>query len=407
MGISKNFTPGRIAGWMMLSFVMAVGAHSMLPYQHMGDVILAAVFLGSTLPLVFVRSRLVVATLLIIASLTFGWWRFERAPVPKLRRIGSHQLIAKETNEHSVFAKVRTAFSERIQSVLPSEDANLVSGILYGDQDLTALQKKRFRSAGLMHIVAVSGSNVTVVVQFVVLIAMGLKFRRRSTFWLTSVLLILFVGFVGVAASVVRAAFMGWLVLVAREVGRPVTSSRLLLVAATVLLIVHPWQLLFDAGFALSFLAMWGIITWVPIIERWLKWVPNRFEMRTTLSMTLAATLTTAPYQAWSFGQLTFAGLVTNVLALPLVPFVMGWGMATAIWGNMVGHELVSVPTQGLVAVINFIASLADHMPWAQLEFKNSSLPIVATIYLLLVYFAGKLSRKNELSTRKMRENGN
>jgi competence protein ComEC len=152
---------------------------------------------------------------------------------------------------------------------------------------------------------------------------------------------------------------------------------------------------------------MWGIITWVPIIERWLKWVPNRFEMRTTLSMTLAATFTTAPYQAWSFGQLTFAGLVTNVLALPLVPFVMGWGMATAIWGNMVGHELVSVPTQGLVAAINFIASLADRMPWAQFEFKNSSLPIVATIYLLLVYFAGKLSRKNELSTRKMRENGN
>jgi hypothetical protein len=149
MGISKNFTPGRIAGWMMLSFVMAVGAHSMLPYRHTGDVILAAVFLGSTLPLVFVRSRLVVAALLIIASLTFGWWRFERASVPKLRRIGSHQLIAKETDEHSVFAKVRTAFSERIQSVLPSEDANLVSGILYGDQDLTALQKKRFRSAGL------------------------------------------------------------------------------------------------------------------------------------------------------------------------------------------------------------------------------------------------------------------
>ncbi|MEO5927771.1 MAG: ComEC/Rec2 family competence protein [Patescibacteria group bacterium] len=405
MGFFSNLTPGRIAGWMMLSFVAAIGVHSLLPFWKTSDVLLAVLLVGSVLGSVVIRHRFAIPILLIVASVTFGWWRFERAPTPKLRRIGSHQLIIRTLDENSVFAKLRQRFTARIQSVLPSEDANLVSGMLYGDQDLTTLQKQRFRSAGLMHLVAVSGSNVTVVVQFIVLLALGMKFHRRKTFWITSLALVLFVCFVGFSASVARAALMGWLFLIAREVGRPASSSRLLLVAATILLLFNPWQLFFDAGFALSFLAMWGLLVWAPIIESHLAFLPKKFEIRTTLSMTLAATLATAPYQAWAFGNLSLAGLFTNVLALPLVPFVMGWGMMTAVWGELPGHFVVSTPTLGLVRVIDVIASLADKTPWLQFELKDVSLASIAAIYLVMVYFARLLSKKNGLSTRKEVEN--
>lgn len=404
MGFFQHLTPGRIAGWMMLAFVAAIGAHSLFPYFHSKDVLLFALILGSIFPIVFLRSRLWIAMLLLIASATFGWWRFERAPTPKLRRIGDHQLIIKSPDETSVFARLRRTLSSRVASVLPSEDANLVTGILYGDQDLTTGQSKRFRSAGLMHLVAVSGSNVTIVVQVIVLVAASLKLHRRHRFYATSLILVLFALFVGCSASVVRAAFMAWLVLGSREVGRLAIPTRLLLVAATVQLLWNPWQLLFDASFALSFLAMWGILVWVPIFERWFHWIPKRFDVRTTVSMTLAATLATAPYQAWAFGKLTLAGLFTNVLALPLVPFVMGWGAATAAWGTLPFHAVVSEPTRGLVHAINFIASLAEKTPWLQFVINDLSFPCLVAIYAVLVYFAAQLTRKNELSTEKQGE---
>lgn len=401
MGFFQNLTPGRIAGWMMLAFIAAVGVHSVVPYSHTNDVILLVVVFGSILPVVFSRSRLLIAILFVVASLAFGWWRFERAPAPKLRRIGDHQLIVKAVDDASIFAKLRRALSDRVVSVLPSEDANLVTGMLYGDQDLTTEQSKRFRSAGLMHLVAVSGSNVTVVVQVIILFASGLNLRRRYRFYATSIVLVLFAFFVGCSASVVRAAFMAWLVLVGREVGRLAIPTRLLLVAATVQLLWNPWHLFFDASFALSFLAMWGILVWAPIFERWLSWLPKRFDIRTTISLTFAATLSTAPYQAWAFGKLSLAGLFTNVLALPLVPFVMGWGAMTAAWGTLPFHFIVSEPTRGLVRAIDLIASLADKTPWLQFTFHDLKLPTLVAIYVVLAYFAAQLTRKNELSTEK------
>ena len=400
MALHITLTPGRIAGWMMLGFLGAVGVHSLVPYGHTSDLLLASIILGSIVPVAVTRIRALIALLLIVASVAFGWWRFERAPVPKLQRIGSHQLIMKAKDD-SFLSRWRAGLSHRVASVLPLEDATLVTGVLYGDQALTTEQKARFRSAGLMHLVAVSGSNVTVVVQVMVLFAMRLKFKRRTMFWAVSAALLFFTLFVGMSASVVRAAFMAWLMLLAYEVGRPALSSRLLLVAATVLVMVHPWQLFFDAGFALSFLAMWGLFTLVPIFERWLKWIPNWFETRTTISMTLAATIATAPYQAWAFGQLSLAGLFTNVLALPLIPFVMGWGAATAAWGDMRGHEVVSIPTLGLVRVIDAIASLADKTPWIQFEMKGVSLTVLIACYVVLVYFVRQCGGKTDLSTQK------
>ncbi|MFA5936003.1 MAG: ComEC/Rec2 family competence protein [Patescibacteria group bacterium] len=397
----RNLSPGRIAGWMMLAFVIAVGLHSFLPYQRGTDVVWIVLLSLTIVPLIWIRSRIVIAIFLVFFSFIFGLWRFESVPRPTIRRIEDRQFIVRKQDETSMFARMRHAMTARVHSVMPPDEATLVTGILYGEQDLSKLQRERFRSAGLMHIVAVSGSNVTVVVQFISLCALGLRFRRRNAFWVTSIALIVFVAFVGFSASVARAAFMGWFILLAREVGRLTTPSRLLLSAATVLLLLNPWQLRFDIGFALSFLAMWGLLEWAPIFERWLARLPNRFELRRTLAMTLAATLTTAPYLAWMFGRISLAGPMTNVLALPLIPFVMGWGMVAAVWGDLPGYVIVATPVTGLARLIDLIAGLAEKLPWLDRKADDVSLSIVFAIYLLLAYFVRRLRRKNDLSTEK------
>ncbi len=392
---------GRVAGWFMLAFVGAIGVHSIVPFWHTSALLLGISFLCCCVCAGIVRSRLVMTIALVVASLLFGWWRFESAPRPVLRRIDGRQFIARTERETSVFVWMRHELSSRIHLSLPHNEAELLTGILYGDQELPKELRDRFRSAGLMHIVAVSGSNVTVVVQCVMAMVLRLRVRRRRAFYLTSIALGCFVLFVGAAASVARAAFMGWLMLVAREVGRKASSSRLLLVAATVLLLMNPWQMGFDIGFALSFLAMWGLLELAPVFERWCWFIPKQMEIRQTVSMTLAATLMTAPYAAWAFGRVSLAGLFTNIVALPLIPFIMAFGALVAVWGSLPFFSTVNIPVLGLLRVLIWIAGWADRFPSLDLRMEHVSGTAVIAVYLVIVYFVRRYSGKTDLSTEK------
>ncbi|MCI0479261.1 ComEC/Rec2 family competence protein, partial [Candidatus Uhrbacteria bacterium] len=406
-------TVGAVSGWMMTAFILAVGLHSHWRFVWFPSWAWVTAFVALAVVTCFVvgaRSprpggaippiRPTFAVVLILLSFILGWWRVEAFSFPSFRRIGNHEIIVKAKDETTMLARWRAFVTARIASAMPQEQATLISGILYGDQDLSKEQREAFVTSGLMHIVAVSGSNVTIVVQVLSFCLLGIGLRRRHAFIGTSVALILFVGFVGGAASVMRAAFMGWLLLVGREVGRLVSPFRLLLVAAVILLLVDPWQLLFSASFALSFLAMWGILAWPPVFERGLAFVPTWFGLRQTMAMTLGATIMTAPYLAWSFGRLTLLGLLSNLLALPLTPFAMGAGTLAAAWGPLPGAVLVSAPAAGIAQTIQSIAGLASYLPWLDLRVQGMDLSTCIATYALLVHLWRQYSDKNGLSTR-------
>lgn len=390
---------GAVAGWMMISFVAGVGLHSAFKYSHGSVFWWTAIFLSLVFLLLLQLPFRIKVGLLIILSFFVGLWRFDIDPVPKLRRIDDRLFVVKVENSGSRLGRWRKVVTARISSALPRDEAALVTGILYGDGELSKAQRNLFRTSGLMHIVAVSGSNVTVVVQFISFVMLGIGLRRRQAFWGTTLALFFFVGFVGFAASVARAAFMGWLILLGREAGRIVSPARLLLVAATILLLIDPWQLFFDIGFALSFLAMWGLMAWTPVFEKWLKRMPNVFEFRRTLAMTLAATLMTSPYLAWMFQRISLAGIFTNVLALPLVPFVMAWGTLVGIWGSWPGSEVVSAPVLGLARAIQAVAGLADFFPALNLKIEAVKLSTLIATYGLIVYLWSLLREEKDLST--------
>ncbi|MFA5186089.1 MAG: ComEC/Rec2 family competence protein [Patescibacteria group bacterium] len=281
-------------------------------------------------------------------------------------------------------ARWREWLTRRIAVVLPRDEATLLSGILYGDQDLTTEQRDLFQRSGLMHIVAVSGSNVTIVVSVLLALVLGMGFSRRRAFWIVSSGLLVFIGFVGFGASVLRAAAMGWLAILARQIGRPIQTDRLLVVAAAVLNIFNPWLLAYDPGFALSFLATWGLLAWTPIFQERLTILPNVFSMRETLATTSGATLMTVPYMAWAFGRMSLAGLLTNALALPLVPWAMLWGAGAAAWGSWPGFQLVCWPTLGLLRLIIWIAHLADYVPWLNMQVKQMEWAVMGGCYILI-----------------------
>lgn len=299
------------------------------------------------------------------------------------------------------FADLRVWTNRRIMSVLPGEDGALIAGMLYGERGMSQKSNDLFRRAGLTHLIAVSGSNITIVASIVFAVLLGFGLWRRQAFWMTTIILASYVTFTGFSASVARAAVMGWLVLLARHAGRQPRTWHVLLVSAFVLCLIDPWMLAFDAGFALSFLATIGLMSWSPIINRRLKFLPEVGGLREAAATTISATLMTTPYLAFAFERVSLAGLMTNLVAVPLVPWAMLFGALSAAWGQLIGWQVIALPSVGVAKIIFLSASLADYFPWLSIQMQSMNFMFLVATYALLLWIWFKLRIKNRFSTEE------
>jgi ComEC/Rec2-related protein len=299
-----------------------------------------------------------------------------------------------------MFADLRVQTNRRIMSVLPGEEGALIAGMLYGERGMSQKSNDLFRRAGLTHLIAVSGSNITIVASIVFAILLGCGLWRRQAFWLTTFVLGSYVMFTGFSASVARAAVMGWLVLLARHIGRQPLTWHMLLVSAFVLCLLDPWMLAFDAGFALSFLATMGLMVWSPIFDKQLGFLPAVGGLREAAATTFAATFMTTPYLAFAFERISLAGLITNVVAVPLVPWAMLFGAVSAAWGNFFGWQVVSLPASGVAKIIFLSARVADFVPWLSIPMQSMNFILLLATYGLVAWIWFWLRAKKSFSTK-------
>jgi competence protein ComEC len=141
-----------------------------------------------------------------------------------------------------------------------------------------------------------------------------------------ALVIVLFVLLSGAPASILRAAVMAGLVLVAEKIGRPAKSLNLLIIAASVLALFEP-KIIFDIGFQLSVIATYGLIRLTPQLTHWLAKLPLPKALVSVLAETLAATIVTAPILIIYFERLSLGSPLVNLLVVPLVPLVMGLGL--------------------------------------------------------------------------------
>ena len=215
-----------------------------------------------------------------------------------------------------------------------------------------------------MHVLAVSGTNVTLLALMCMRALLAFRLSRRSAYGALVVLTAAFVWLVRPSASVSRAAVMGLLLELAPLVGRVPRPSRLLLIAAVLFGWWQPFAILYDPGFALSFLAMIGLMWWAPWcserIKRFIPWD----GVRDIIAASLGTAILTAPYGLWLFGTWSAWGILTSVLILPIVP-----------WLSIVGGSSLLVPVQpvvwvtrmGLRAMLDLVAYVA-HYPGLVIE---------------------------------------
>ncbi len=234
----------------------------------------------------------------------------------------------------SAAASVRHAFSEAAQRALPPTQAGLLLGMTDGDVELLDERTvETFRTTGLAHLVAVSGSNVAVVLVIVLLLSRALVRRGR---WLRVLIagpvLVFFAFLTGLEASVLRAVFTAGVALAIGADGRTADAIRVSAFAFIVLVLATP-EMLVHPGFQLSFVATIGLILWAsPLAERIGRVLPDGSLGRATAvatATTVAAQAAVAPLLAWHFGRVPAVGGVANLIVAPLAPVVMIGGTIT------------------------------------------------------------------------------
>lgn len=289
----------------------------------------------------------------------------------------------------------RRAADEALARVVPEPMAGLASAILVGRRDRVAREvADGFTTTGLSHVVAISGWNIALIGAVIggLLAALGLGRRQRTI--AIVIALAVFTLLAGGGASVVRAALMGGVALVAREMGRPGTAATALGLATWSLLLLDP-AMATDIGFQLSVAATAGLLAWGGRITGRLvgqRPGPVRRWLGESLGVSLAAQAATLPLVLFHFGRLSLVSPVANLVVAPIVAPAMLVGTLCLVAGLVVGAgapALVAAPfallgwaTLGsMVAVAGTFAAL----PHASIELAPEVATATAALLALLV----------------------
>ena len=296
----------------------------------------------------------------------------------------------------SALFNIKNAFNENINKVISEPQSSLLGGILLGAKSsMSKDMTNTFKVAGISHIVALSGYNITVVAEAIM---NTLSFLPRTLSFSGGVLgILLFVIMSGASSTAVRAAIMSLVVILAQVTHRKYQIGRALIIAGLVMIIYNPKILVFDISFQLSFLATIAIIYVSPLLEKKFSFITERFGLRNTVAGTISAQLLVMPLILYKMGLLSFVALPVNILILFIIPATMFFGFFTGALGFI--GTILSIPFAWITwFLLTYIIKVADI--FASLPFASANIPgffVSILVYMYLLVFAFILWIKKSL----------
>jgi competence protein ComEC len=280
------------------------------------------------------------------------------------------------TSKTSVFSALfgfRERAYETINAIMNQPEAGLLTGILIGmERDIPQYVEDDFQETGTSHIVAISGFNIALVAGLLTILLDKLLGKKLAPFAVVGGIF-LYTLLVGAQAAVVRAAIMGSISLMGRQIGRRGTGYNTLVLTAALMTWQNP-LILGDVGFQLSFAATLGLVLFAgPWQDGLTRWISGRFseEAAEKLSapiseyflFTFAAQLTTLPVIIYHFGRISFSAFVANPLILPAQPLIMILGGPVVLLGMLwlpLGRVLSWLVWPLLYYTIHMVGWVAD-----------------------------------------------
>lgn len=269
--------------------------------------------------------------------------------------------------------KFRSRFFRAVHNALPEPQSSLGLGYLVGLRvDIPKTLADQLAIVGLTHIVAVSGYNLTIIVQ-----AIRRLLGKRSAYQsvaIASGLIIAFIVVTGASASINRAAIVCGFSLLAWYYGRKFHPLLLLLLSGVITAYISPLYIWGDPGWYLSFLAFGGVMLLAPAVTQRIYKAKRPSILSQILIETISAQLFTIPYSLFLFGGVSLIAPIANVLVLPFIPLVMLLVFGVGIVGlvsPVLAYWMGSIPASILTVQIWIIEKLSV-VPKAHIDLTAS-----------------------------------
>jgi competence protein ComEC len=307
---------------------------------------------------------------------------------------------------------LRNGLSQSLSQALPEPQASLAQGILLGMRgDIPLSLNQEFSRTGTAHVLAISGINITIVIGMLLAAGIWLFGKRYSIYiWLALLIIWLYALLTGMNPPVVRGAIMGSVFLLAEFLGRQSSASIALTFAAAVMVGIQP-QILWDASFQLSFLAMASLIFISPYLQAWFRKGVTAAAGKegTTVSLgnliadsfavTLAAMLATWPIIAYYFHVVSFVGLPATFFSLLALPGIIMTTALVAVAG------LILPPLAWILGWVSWlfisyfmlVVHAFDALPFSSTRVESIQVWQICLYYVFLVVIAAAIYYRHQL----------
>ena len=273
--------------------------------------------------------------------------------------------------------------SSRFVSVISKTTAppydSLLASIIFGTgiSPLDPSLKESYKKVGLAHLLVASGTQVSILIGFSLMIVRSLKIPLKLGIFFVSAINVIFTIMTGCGPSM-----MGQIGLFGLLLDRKGDTYNSLAISALILMIFDP-LIVFDIGFQLTFAATWALIYFCPILEE--KKVPP------VIAVSLAPILATTPIVFYNFNQLSIVALPVNILVVPWVETLTVIGFISTLLGSVFlpAAEILNFPLFIVLKILNGIVYTFCNISFSNLHFRQPGFLFVLSYYAGLIYVAG------------------
>lgn len=314
-------------------------------------------------------------------------YRISFANVEVLSRNNGNRIV-------SMLLEFKHILEDKFGQLFSQGDSSLLAGIILGTKSSIHPEfRNDLITTGTIHIVALSGYNVSIIARFFQNLFLNLSLNPRGAGLFGGLGIVVFVLMTGLQATAIRAGIMAVVALIAVRVGRIYDAFRALLFAGFAMILWNPKLLIFDVSFQLSFIATLGIIFLTPIFEQKFVRVPKKVfwvvPLRETLAVTLGAQIAVLPLILYKMGIFSVVALPANILILPAIPLAMGFGAMAGFAGLL--HDALAYPfayiTHLLLAYVTRLVEFFADIPYAAVYVRQFSLFLCLALYIILIFY--------------------
>lgn len=314
-------------------------------------------------------------------------------------------VIARATGPVETFRK---NFIAGMLNALPEPAASFGIGLLVGQRNLlpddVALV---LTTAGLTHIVAVSGYNLTIITR-----AIQRSFKRFSRFqtvFAAGLLIYLFILVTGFSPSIIRAGLVAAIGLLAWYFGRKLRPTLLIMFVAALTAFANPLYVWGDIGWYLSFLAFFGVLVLAPVALQAFakKDIENTNFFAGIVTESFAAQIMTLPLIMLIFSRFSLVGLAANIVIVPMVPFAMLFSLIAGIAG-MIAPEIAgwfALPARIWLDIMLWLADWFAHIPHANTIVSITAIGMLVLYACIVALIIGLKRRSQSVTIKEITEN--